>query len=113
MIVLDDPIMYDEEPHITRKMRVRVFLCHASVCRPASMCDTRDIGLRRIRISLDLGREVRYLSDGFLEEKFPIPRNCEHSSAIVSAIFEITKSLDEKWNRIFRAIVGKYSAHRR
>lgn len=111
MIVLDDPIMYDEKSHIRGKMWMCIFLCHASVCRPASMCDTRNIRFRRIGISLDLGREVRYLPDGFLEEKITSGRNGEHSSTIVTTIFEVTESLDEKGDRIFRAIVGKYSAH--
>ena len=70
MIVLDDTIMYDEKSHIRREVRVCIFLSHASVCRPASMCDTGDIRFISICTALDSCGEIRHFSYGLLEEEF-------------------------------------------
>ena len=70
MVVLDDTIMYDEKSHITREVWVCIFLSHASMCRPASMCDTGDIRFISICTALDSGREIRHFSYGLLKEEF-------------------------------------------
>ena len=70
MIVLDDTVMYDEKSHIRREVWVCIFLSHASMCRPASMCDTGDIRFISICTTLHSGSEIRHFSDCLLKEKF-------------------------------------------
>jgi hypothetical protein len=42
----------------------------------------------------------------------PIRCDSKYSSRVISTIFEVSESLDEKWERIFLTIVSKYSTHR-
>lgn len=113
MVVLDDTIMHDEEPHITRKMRVRIFLRHSTVCRPASMSNTSNIGALCSSVFLDFCCEIGDAPDCFLEEYIFVRGYSEDSGRVISTIFEISKSFDEEWERVFLSIIGKNSAHRR
>ena len=76
------------------------------------MSNSRDVCIIFLSIFLDLGGEIRDFPDRLLEKYLSRSGESDESSRIIASIFEVAQSLDEEWNRIFLAIVGKYSAHR-
>jgi len=82
--------------------------------RPARMGNPCDkIFPMRERIFLDFAREIRDFSDSFFEKTRPISSQSYYTSTIISTIFEIAESLDEKWKWILFSVVGKDSTHKK
>ena len=107
-VVLDDPVVHDDDPAMTIAMRMRVLFRRPAVRGPPRVADAVE---SFDRIDSDRLFEIRKLA-GRPAQRNPLGADDRHSRGVVAAIFHAPQPLDEHGHNRLRTDVSNDSAHK-